>query len=101
MSKAGRPAGSKKDGLKYLSEDQLKRFFTAVRKRKRLRDDLIFTAIFYFGLRVARHLAAVKALLSSLNELDPKKRIEINQMPSFSQVRQKGIGHFLKPQNRS
>ena len=52
-------------------------------------------------LRVARHLAAVKALLSSLNELDPKKRIGINQMPSFSQVRQKGIGHFLKPPNRS
>lgn len=52
-------------------------------------------------LRVARHLAAVKALLSSLNELDPKKRIRINQMPSFSQVRQKGIGHFLKPPNRS
>ncbi len=52
MSKVGRPLGSKKEGIPYLSEDQLQRFFKAVRKRRRLRDDLMFSLIFYFGLRV-------------------------------------------------
>ncbi len=53
MKKAGRPLGSTKEGLPYLNEDQLKRFLKAVRRRKRLRDDLMFSLILYFGLRVA------------------------------------------------
>lgn len=53
MKKVGRPKGSKKDGLKHLSEDQLDKFFSVVRQRKRLRDDLIFSLTFYFGLRVS------------------------------------------------
>lgn len=46
--------------------------------------------------RVSRHLASIRALLLSLNELDPKKRIEIDNTPSPSQVQEKGIGLFLK-----
>lgn len=50
-------------------------------------------------LRVARHLAAVKSILSSLAELHPEKRVEIKNMPSSSEVREKGIGPFLNPPN--
>lgn len=50
-------------------------------------------------LRVARHLAAVKSILSSLEELHPEKRIEIKNMPSSSEVRKMGIGPFLNPPN--
>jgi len=46
--------------------------------------------------RVARHLASIKALLSSLAELDPTKRIEMEKSPSPSQVLQRGIGFFLR-----
>jgi len=49
------------------------------------------------SLRVARHLAAIKAILSSLKELYPQKRIEIDDIPSPSEVREKGIGSFLSP----
>jgi predicted deacylase len=50
-------------------------------------------------LRVARHLAAVKSILASLEELHPEKRIEIKNMPSPNDVRKKGIGPFLHPPN--
>jgi len=50
-------------------------------------------------LRVARHLAAVKSILSNLEELYPEKRIEIKNMPSSNEVRKKGIGPFLNPPN--
>ncbi len=51
--------------------------------------------------RVARHLATIKALLSSLAEIDPTKKIEIENCPSFSQVMKRGIGFFLSPPKRS
>jgi predicted deacylase len=50
-------------------------------------------------LRVARHLAAIKSILSSLEELHPEKRIEIKNMPSSNEVRKKGLGPFLNPPN--
>lgn len=50
-------------------------------------------------LRVARHLAAVKSILSNLKELYPEKRIEIKNMPSSSELRKVGIGPFLNPPN--
>ena len=50
-------------------------------------------------LRVARHLAAVKPILSNLEELHPEKRIEIKNMPSSSELRKVGIGPFLNPPN--
>jgi hypothetical protein len=48
-------------------------------------------------LRVARHLAAIKSLISSLTELDSNKKIEIDHMPPSSEVRERGIGSFLNP----
>lgn len=50
-------------------------------------------------LRVARHLAAVKSILSNLEELYPEKRIEMKNMPSSSELRKVGIGPFLNPPN--
>lgn len=50
-------------------------------------------------LRVARHLATIQALLFSLKELDPTKEIAIDNMPSSSEVREKGIGAFLRSPN--
>jgi hypothetical protein len=45
--------------------------------------------------RVAQHLAAVAALIRSLEELEPEKTIDIQNMPSYSEVLDRGIGHFL------
>lgn len=45
--------------------------------------------------RVARHLAALDALLKSLAELDPEKTIEVEGMPPPAQVQKKGLGAFL------
>jgi hypothetical protein len=47
--------------------------------------------------RVARHLAALDALLRSLAELEPDKTIEIGRMPPPAEVQQKGLGTFLHP----
>jgi hypothetical protein len=49
------------------------------------------------ALRVARHLAAIKALLGGLAELDPDKAIEVEDMPAAAEVQQKGVGAFLHP----
>ncbi|MFB0564819.1 MAG: succinylglutamate desuccinylase/aspartoacylase family protein [Candidatus Aminicenantaceae bacterium] len=46
--------------------------------------------------RVARHLIALNVLISSFNELDTEKSIEIENIPSFLQVNQKGVGYFLR-----
>jgi len=58
MKKKGRPVGSKKTELPYLSETQLQSFMTALRKAKNLRDELFFKLVLYLGLRVteATHL---------------------------------------------
>lgn len=47
--------------------------------------------------RVARHLAALKAILSGLEELEPEKAVDINGIPLPPDVLEKGIGPFLKP----
>jgi predicted deacylase len=47
--------------------------------------------------RVARHLAAINALLSSLRELEPDKGLEIENIPPPDQVQSRGIGAFLHP----
>lgn len=51
--------------------------------------------------RVARHLAAVKALLAASNELDPSKKIEVLDWPSPEGVKMEGIGPFLAPPNKA
>ncbi|MBN2409282.1 MAG: succinylglutamate desuccinylase/aspartoacylase family protein [Candidatus Aminicenantes bacterium] len=47
--------------------------------------------------RVARHLAAISALLKSLAELEPDKAIAMEGMPPSADVQQKGLGVFLHP----
>lgn len=48
-----RPMGTKKtNGLKYLDESQLKRFFQAVRQDKEFQHEMWFDLILYFGMRV-------------------------------------------------
>jgi predicted deacylase len=47
--------------------------------------------------RVARHLAAVEALLSSLKGLNPEKALEIENIPPWAEVLKKGVGPFLHP----
>lgn len=49
--------------------------------------------------RVARHLAALGALLRSLAELEPDKAIEVERMPPPAEVQRKGLGAFLHPPN--
>jgi hypothetical protein len=46
-------------------------------------------------LRVSRHLAALQALTSSWNELHPENSLELQNLPSFEQVRHQGVGPFL------
>jgi len=48
-----RPKGSKKNGLKYLNEEQLKKFFQAVDKERNPLDCFIFRLILFLGLRVS------------------------------------------------
>lgn len=48
-------------------------------------------------LRVARHLASIQALLGSLEEIEPEKKIEMRNLPSPSEVLERGVGLFLHP----
>ena len=59
-----RPKGTKKHGLKYLDEAELKRFFQAVDKSKDKRDMFLFRLIFFLGLRVSE---AAKLKMSDVN----------------------------------
>jgi hypothetical protein len=45
--------------------------------------------------RVARHVAAIQALLAILAEVDPQNTIEIAEMPSPERIRKEGIGIYL------
>lgn len=47
-----RPKGTKKNGLKYLDNTQLKKFFDAVRKDKEFQYEVWYNLVLYFGLRV-------------------------------------------------
>ncbi|HCS47918.1 MAG TPA: succinylglutamate desuccinylase [Candidatus Aminicenantes bacterium] len=53
------------------------------------------------ALRVARHLAALKALLGGLAELEPEKAVEVEGMPPPAEVQKKGLGAFLHPPQKS
>jgi hypothetical protein len=48
-------------------------------------------------LRVARHLASLRALVSGLHELHPDLLIRIQNIPSSAEVKKAGIGAFLRP----
>jgi succinylglutamate desuccinylase/aspartoacylase family protein len=45
--------------------------------------------------RVARHIAAIRSLVSAWNELHPDEEILLSGLPSPAAVREKGIGEFL------
>jgi len=49
------------------------------------------------ALRVARHLAALRALLSSLSELQPDRAVGIDCLPAAAEVQAGGAGAFLRP----
>lgn len=59
-----RPIGTKKTGLKFLNEEELKKFFQAVDKSKNRRDIFMFRIILFLGLRVSE---ASKIKLEDLN----------------------------------
>jgi hypothetical protein len=46
--------------------------------------------------RVARHIAGLAAVLSSLKELEPEKAVLIEGLPPAVEVRARGIGAFLR-----
>jgi len=45
--------------------------------------------------RVARHLAGIDALISSLKEIEPEKAVEVENIPPWSEVQKEGVGLFL------
>jgi hypothetical protein len=47
------------------------------------------------ALRVARHLAAIEAVLGGLAELEPDKAVEIEDLPAAAEVQKRGVGAFL------
>jgi hypothetical protein len=46
--------------------------------------------------RVARHLAALKSIFAGLKELEPDKAVEVENIPAPNDVREKGLGAFLR-----
>ena len=46
--------------------------------------------------RVARHLAAVRAILTAYAELEPDKAVDIAGFPDWKRVRAEGVGAFLR-----
>jgi len=52
MRKPGRPKGTKKNGMKYLNERQLKALISTVEKGKNLRDEIMIKLTLWLGLRV-------------------------------------------------
>lgn len=46
--------------------------------------------------RVARHLAAVAAVLQSLAELEPEKAVALEGLPAWPRVLDEGLGPFLR-----
>jgi len=52
MNKAGRPKGTKKHGLKYLTDSELQRFNEALEEKGNLRNKLMMRLTLFLGLRV-------------------------------------------------
>ncbi len=48
-------------------------------------------------LRVARHLVAIEEVINAYNELHPEAPVVVDNMPSYKDVIEKGLGAFLKP----
>jgi type 1 fimbriae regulatory protein FimB len=59
-----RPRGTTKNGLKFLNEEELERFFAVIDKAKDQRDMFMFRLILYLGLRVSE---AIKIKMKDIN----------------------------------
>ena len=62
--------------IKYFSEDEIQRFFTAVQKEKNIRDLLFFKLIYHYGLRLN------EALRIRLDDITPSGQILIRRLKS-------------------
>lgn len=51
--------------------------------------------------RVARHLAAISALIEAYNDLHPDNQILVDNIPKYQDVITKGIGAFLMPPKKA
>jgi len=45
--------------------------------------------------RVGRHLSSLQELIKIFSELHPEKVVEIERVPDYKTVKERGIGHFL------
>jgi predicted deacylase len=47
--------------------------------------------------RVGRHLASVAVLIQLLGEVHPDKKVEVENIPEYKALQEKGVGSFLRP----
>ena len=47
--------------------------------------------------RVGRHLASVAVLMQLLSEVHPDKKVEVENIPEYKALQEKGVGGFLRP----
>ena len=48
-------------------------------------------------VRVARHLSTVRELIATMSTLVPDRSVEVDGLPSYSEVLDGGVGRYLGP----
>jgi hypothetical protein len=72
------------------------RFYTLASSRGRLA--VPFPAAGWpLSVRVARHVAGVKALIEALNDVSPDHAVRLSGVPEYSAIITEGLGAFLRP----
>ena len=51
--------------------------------------------------RVGRHLASVAILIQLLGEVHPDKKVEVENIPEYKALQEKGVRSFLRPLPKS
>jgi hypothetical protein len=46
---------------------------------------------------VCRHLASVAVLIQLLGEVHSDKKVEVENIPEYKALQEKGVGSFLRP----
>ncbi len=46
--------------------------------------------------RVGRHLASVAVLIQLLGEVHPDKKVEVENIPEYKAIQEKGVSNFLR-----
>jgi hypothetical protein len=46
---------------------------------------------------VCRHLASVAIMIQLLSEVHPDKKVEVENIPEYKALQEKGVGSFLRP----